>query len=189
MSIIVGSKQPTIVTQLPTDAKVGETVFYAADAATGIYWQLMYDELGSYPWKFVGGSPMCAENNTYGSAQTSSGSWQDLSNLPSITLPFDGDYAVTFGGRLDWTTIGGASRNLQISAATTTVAATGNTSIAYGTDGTATTGRPNSAFGRQVLSGVTGGEALKWQFLESVGPLSFVMYRKHATATPVRVAA
>lgn len=94
MSIIVGSKQPTIVTQLPTDAKVGETVFYAADAATGIYWQLMYDELGSYPWKFVGGSPLL--NLVFGDGQwTDSSSYADLATAgPTLTLPLAGDYDV-----------------------------------------------------------------------------------------------
>lgn len=98
MSIIVGSKQPTIVTQLPTDAKVGETVFYAADAATGVYWQLMYDGLGSYPWKYVGGAPLyCLGPHAY--QKINSTSYINLDGV-AISTHLPGDYDVRLDAQI-----------------------------------------------------------------------------------------
>lgn len=98
MSIIVGGKQPTIVTQLPTDAKVGETVFYAADAATGVYWQLMYDELGSYPWKYVGGAPLYRIGPMAYQKITST-SYIDLDGM-AISTHLPGDYDVRLDAQI-----------------------------------------------------------------------------------------
>lgn len=85
---------PPLVTQLPGNPTVGDTVIYAADATNGVYWHLYYDGIGSYPWKCVGGAPMFAAVNT--AQTTASASYAALATAgPSITAPLAGDYIVT----------------------------------------------------------------------------------------------
>ena len=84
---------PPIVTQLPTNPSVGDTVIYAADATNGVYWHLYYDGLGSYPWKYVGGSSLKYWTST--TSTTTSGSFVSDSNFAGFTIPLAGDYEVT----------------------------------------------------------------------------------------------
>jgi hypothetical protein len=81
---------PPIVTQLPSQATVGDQVIYAADATNGVYWHLQYDGLGTYPWKFIGGAPLRSSVATVG-VQTTINTFQNLSG-PSVTAPLAGDY-------------------------------------------------------------------------------------------------
>ena len=83
---------PPIVTQLPSNATVGDQVVYAADATNGVYWSLYYDGVGTYPWKFVGGAPLVAVVAA-GSATTSA-SYVALSG-PTLTLALAGDYDIS----------------------------------------------------------------------------------------------
>jgi hypothetical protein len=84
---------PPIVTQLPSNATVGDQVVYAADAANGVYWSLYYDGIGTYPWKFVGGSSLKSWSNT--TFSTSSTSFVVDTNFTGITIPLAGDYEIT----------------------------------------------------------------------------------------------
>jgi len=84
---------PPIVTQLPSNATVGDQVVYAADATNGVYWSLYYDGIGTYPWKFVGGGPL---SNTTAGGNNSRGSYGAITTGPSVTVPFAGDYEVEF---------------------------------------------------------------------------------------------
>jgi hypothetical protein len=86
---------PPIVTALPANPQFGDVVTYIADAANGVAWTLQYDASGTYPWKFVGGSPLWAQNTT--NLQTNSSTYQ-TTNMPTVTIPRAGDYMIEFGG-------------------------------------------------------------------------------------------
>ena len=81
-----------VVTQLPSKPTVGDRVIYTADATYGVYWQLLYDGIEPYPWKFLGGAPLLGYVASVGQ-QTTTSTWQNLSG-PSATLPLAGDYDV-----------------------------------------------------------------------------------------------
>lgn len=83
---------PPLVTQLPSNPTVGDTVIYAADATNGVYWNLYYDGIGTYPWKFVGGAPM--EAYASGSQATTSTSPVAIGG-PTMVVPLTGSY--TYG--------------------------------------------------------------------------------------------
>lgn len=91
---------PPIVTQLPSQATVGDQVLYAADATNGVYWQLQYDGLGTYPWKFVGGPPLTAQIDTDENIVAGTTTYTALATAgPSITLALAGDYVISQGCR------------------------------------------------------------------------------------------
>lgn len=94
---------PLVVTSLPGSPSVGDVVIYRADATNGVHWQLVYDGVGSYPWKFIGGAPLWAENTT--NVSTSASTYQ-TTNMPTITIPLAGDYMMEFGGFTQKTTGG-----------------------------------------------------------------------------------
>lgn len=82
-----------IVTALPTTTSVGDHCTYNADNTNGVYWRLVYDGVGSYPWKFIGGPPMFTKVDT-DETVTSDGAMHDPATAgPSITLPLAGDYS------------------------------------------------------------------------------------------------
>ena len=86
---------PPIVTQLPSNATVGDQVVYAADATNGVYWSLYYDGIGTYPWKFVGGAPLTASTTAGLSGTiTSTGFVASTPDL-AVALPLSGDYWTT----------------------------------------------------------------------------------------------
>lgn len=94
---------PPIVTQLPSQATVGDSVLYAADATNGVYWQLQYDGLGTYPWKFIGGPALYAYVDT--DQLTASTTYADLATAgPSVTASLSGDYDVSWGAR-NWNSL------------------------------------------------------------------------------------
>lgn len=83
---------PPLVTQLPSNPTVGDTVIYAADATNGIYWNLYYDGIGSYPWKYVGGPPLHDFTNSgFGFTSTS---FTTDTVYTGYTIPLAGDYTV-----------------------------------------------------------------------------------------------
>jgi hypothetical protein len=86
---------PPIVTQLPSNATVGDQVVYAADATNGVYWSLYYDGIGTYPWKFVGGGPLTASAaGGLSGTITSTGFVAGTPDL-AVALPLSGDYWTT----------------------------------------------------------------------------------------------
>ena len=84
---------PPIVTQLPGNPSVGDTVIYAADATNGVYWNLYYDGIGSYPWKYVGGPSLKHWTST--TSSTTSSTFVSDPNFAGLTIPLAGDYEVT----------------------------------------------------------------------------------------------
>ena len=90
---------PPLVTQLPTNPTVGDTVIYAADATDGVYWNLYYDGIGSYPWKYVGGPPLLDFVSAAGQTSTSSSYTALATAGPTLTLPLAGDYDVNISAQ------------------------------------------------------------------------------------------
>lgn len=83
------------VTSLPTtDLYVGRRVIYVADAANGVYWDLVLtDPNATYPWSALGPVPLVGEVTT--AQSLTNGTYSDLATVgPSVTLPLAGDYDV-----------------------------------------------------------------------------------------------
>lgn len=84
---------PLVRTLPGTGSRDGDTIRYAASAS--IEWRFCYDAASSY-WKFVGGGPLISETDTF--EATSSATYVNLATVgPSVSVPFLGDYIVTFG--------------------------------------------------------------------------------------------
>lgn len=85
------------VTSLPTtDLYVGRRIVYVADSTNGVHWDLVYDGVGSYPWKYVGGAAMHDRENT--DSGTGSAAFVDLTGgQPQVTLPLAGEYECFHG--------------------------------------------------------------------------------------------
>jgi len=178
---------PPVVTQLPSNATVGDQVVYAADATNGVYWSLYYDGIGTYPWKFVGGPPLHNSNGSYPGA-INSASFVDVPSGANVTAPLDGDYMVDFNGKADCTSSQYGSLN-NVAVMTATVAPTAAKAAGvctYTTSG----GYVRASFSRLVnLDGVSAGETIKMQAQAAVGTVNIVYHYTGMSVTPVRVAA
>jgi hypothetical protein len=85
-----------LVEALPGSPSKGDRCVFIADEANGIFWNLIYDGEGEYPWKKIGGPPLFAEVETQ--EGTKSTSYANLATTgPSITAPLAGDYMVGIG--------------------------------------------------------------------------------------------
>lgn len=80
---------------LPLAPFDGQEIYYAA--AAGVTWHLRF-RASTGKWEYLGGSPLRAENST-NPHSTASTTYQ-TTNIPSVTVPFAGDYDVTFGAVL-----------------------------------------------------------------------------------------
>jgi hypothetical protein len=178
---------PPLVTQLPTNPTVGDTVIYAADATNGVYWNLYYDGIGSYPWKYVGGSGIHSASGSYPGLQ-GTGSYADVTSGATVTAPLDGDYLVGFSGKADISNPTFGFLN-NIAVMTATVAP--SDAKAAGISGQYTgSGYVRQQFYRESkLSGVTASETIKMQIKQAVGSVQAVIHYTSMTVTPVRVAA
>jgi hypothetical protein len=84
-----------LVTTLPTStALVGDFCTFKADATNGVYWQLVYDGEGEYPWKKIGGPPL-RKDGTF-SVSTNKNTYQ-TSGAPSITVPLKMEFRPRIG--------------------------------------------------------------------------------------------
>jgi hypothetical protein len=92
--LITAPKDWGIVSALPATPKSGDRCTYQADAANGIYWDLVYDGEGSLPWKKIGGPPLLAIEEA--ERKTKSIVYQ-TAGAPSINYPLNGDYYVSWG--------------------------------------------------------------------------------------------
>jgi hypothetical protein len=89
-------KDHGLVEALPTSSSlVGDTCTFIASKASGVYWLLVYDGEGEYPWKKIGGPPLVVRSDT--DRVISSLSYVSLPTDPlSITLPaVKGDWDIT----------------------------------------------------------------------------------------------
>jgi hypothetical protein len=89
-------KDHGLVEALPTSSSlVGDTCTFIASKASGVFWLLIYDGEGEYPWKKIGGPPLVARSDT--DRFISSLTYVSLPTDPlSITLPaVKGDWDIT----------------------------------------------------------------------------------------------
>lgn len=80
-----------LVTALPSTASIGDQRIYQADATNGVYWHLVYDGVGTYPWKFIGGAPWME----YAAGGNVAGATPSYTLLTGYTVALPGDYMVT----------------------------------------------------------------------------------------------
>ena len=79
------------VSATPPAAKDGDIWVYTG--MSGVYWRFMYDSSdATYPWKFIGGGPASALDNTQ-VGTVGSNLWLAT---PTLTVPRDGHYLVTW---------------------------------------------------------------------------------------------
>jgi hypothetical protein len=171
---------PPLVTQLPTNPTVGDTVIYSADATNGVYWNLYYDGQGSYPWKYVGGPPLYDAGGGY---QTiSSTSYVDLTGV-TVNTTLAGDYDVRLDAQLQQPNGNGYVTLLSVSHAGGTL---GDYTypIVYAPS---TSGTDNGASRTARILGLTANNTLQGRARVNAGT-GYVGYCR-LTATPVRVAA
>jgi hypothetical protein len=90
-------KDHGLVEALPTSSSlVGDTCTFIASKASGVFWLLVYDGEGEYPWKKIGGSSLFDEVEA--NESTSSTSFVALTTPgPIVTVPLKGDYLVELG--------------------------------------------------------------------------------------------
>ncbi len=81
-----------LVTSLPASPSVGDRCIFKANES--VFWLLVYDGQGSYPWKKVGGPPIVQYEPT--ARSTTSTSYQ-TTGAPYVTTPLAGDYDVAAG--------------------------------------------------------------------------------------------
>lgn len=96
-----------IVTVLPTGVTVhpGDRCFFEPEA--GIIWMLVFDGVGAFPWKKVGGPPMVKESNVERTF-TNQTTYASLATDPlEITTPLKGDYDILIEAATVTTTLGG----------------------------------------------------------------------------------
>lgn len=91
---------PYLVTTLPASPFDGQEVYYRADNTAGAIWHLRARSAANggsatYPWEFVGGSPIAALGGTAGYITSTSYSRTVTSgSLPTLSVPLAGDYDV-----------------------------------------------------------------------------------------------
>lgn len=92
----------------------GSMCIYKADATNGVYWNLIYDGLGEFPWKKIGGPPLYKEVAIQ--QGTTSASYTELATKgPELTIPaLKGDYYCHFGVDL-WNTTANCHARMGIS--------------------------------------------------------------------------
>lgn len=81
-----------LVSSLPASPNVSDQCTYKADATNGVYWHLIYDGSGEYPWKKIGGPPLVARADTQ--RERTSTSYGSLTGPLSLTTPLKGDYDI-----------------------------------------------------------------------------------------------
>ena len=179
---------PPIVTALPANPQFGDVVTYVADATNGVYWDLQYDATGTYPWKFIGGSPLTASAvGTFSSPATGSTSTyvnSGLSGSPTITAPLAGDYitCVNANGK---TSNSSPAPGVFISYASAVPGSwDGSDSLA---GGGAATSYVLGAQKRGTVTAASQAIALVWTNANIGGTVSF--YSIYMSATPIRVKA
>jgi len=73
-----------VVTSLPATPGIGDKCQYVADEANGIVWDLIYDGIGEYPWKKIGGPALF---NMYSGTLSTASATPQTTNAPKITSP------------------------------------------------------------------------------------------------------
>jgi hypothetical protein len=174
---------PPIVTQLPSNATVGDQVIYAADATNGVYWSLYYDGIGTYPWKYIGGAPLYQfDASTYASATNTAWTY---AGSTQITLALPGDYMVTLkssGAQSDGSGSGWCSH---------TILSNGSQSDFRGfyqpAQGAASLNGWHGSVASVPITGVSAGTVLRPAYATNSATNTGYMRTFAYTATPIRV--
>lgn len=174
-----------VVTAIPAVTTEGFQIIYDTGTA-GIRWQFVYDTSDgtTYPWLFIGGPPLRAEN-TGTTMTTASTSYVDLSTVgPTITAPLAGEYEVKAWAQAQHDTAAAlGTMGLKIGAA-----ATSNTNAVRGQ-------APNANYDitmptySQVITAAAA-DVLKMQFKTNTGTLTVNnagLLNPWMTVLPVRV--
>ena len=168
-----------MVTSLPSTPTIGDQRIFQADSTNGVYWHLVYDGVGTYPWKFIGGPPLNA--NLYGSSYTTSGSsWQ--STGLSLSLARSGDYDISVGGyanSANATSVGISPNATGLTAPNGTTGVTNSSGVFVNI----AAGQGASIYGTYRAVGISGTLTLYAQ-----SSVTANVFRPYIMATPIRVA-
>ena len=180
---------PPVVQELPSNPTVGDMVIYAADITNGVYWNLYYDGIGTYPWKFIGGSPLSGQAGTnaqYGTGvTTSSKTAADLSG-PYVTVPLAGDYKLQ-GSAMCLNSLGGNLGGCFFWIASD--GATGWSFTDFSITTSATDGASGSISGARLRTGLAASTQIAIRYATSNELNTAQFWNRYLSATPVRVKA
>lgn len=180
---------PPIVTALPSNPQFGDVVTYIADATNGVAWDLQYDATGTYPWKFIGGSPLTASAvgtyTTPATGATSNYVNSGLSGSPTITAPLAGDYITRVNANAK-TSNSSPAPGVFISYASA-VPGNWDSSDSLASGGAAGASYALGAQKRGTVTAASQAIALVWTNANISGTVSF--YSIYMSATPIRVKA
>jgi hypothetical protein len=144
---IVPLASAPLVTSLPSAPIVGQEVRYVADATNGVYWNLHYDGLGTYPWKFIGGRELTSMVLANQGVGLTTNTYIDLGTVgPQITVPLAGDYRIEWGS------------NASLNAGVSTVAGMG---IKFGSASAPANANPETRWVAHIGQPTTSGGAIR----------------------------
>ena len=177
---------PAYVTSLPGSPADGQEIYYKADATNGIIWHLRYNSTSTY-WEYLGGGALEAEYDSDTTQTMTSGVWATLTNGPSVSVPLDGDYEVSFGGLsgFDSGTWGSTALGIGWNGS----APSGLGYSTYTTYGNSLSGQLRSTQERtRRITGVTHTSPLQiWAYASGSGTPSVTYGYRFIVVTPVRV--
>lgn len=163
-------------TELPTSAGFGDRLTFVADAENEVFWDLIYDGVGEFPWKFQGGPDLNKEVET--AQTTTSKAFTGLTTAgPSLTLPLKGDYDI----EVSCDCFGGAG-NMFMSYKIGATAASNADGILVNAGGV-TVQQPSR---RQRKLGLAAATVILTQYASETGT-EFTFGRRRLSVTPVRV--
>lgn len=111
----LGGAGTTYGIALPTTQIHGQEHILVNSTTNPSYqWRFRYNAASSsaYKWEFIGGVPMYANQET--ASTTTSGSYVDPTNTCTLTLPFAGDWELSYGANLEGQDSGPAVASLNI---------------------------------------------------------------------------
>lgn len=176
----------SVVTSLPGSPVDGQVIYYQADAANGVIWQLRYRSASSssYKWEYVGGAPLSSRVLTEQSLGGTVDTWLDLATVgPSITNPLAGDYLIRWGARHAMSTsdtVIGSGVNFGGSAP-----ASNNPGVQWASGVTWRSGWYAASSGEDVRTGLSASTVIKVQYRQAFG--NNTASNRYLTVTPIRV--
>lgn len=176
----VGGMVP-VVSSLPPSPHDGMVVDVVADAAAGVVWRFRYRAASgsAYKWEFVGGAPL--HKREYSDVTSTTTSYLALSGAPSVTVPLEGEYAVTHGVRQFYSVGGPGNAVLE-----TEAFYGGNPCGCEITAHTPATGLPVSGSASNPAQAMAAGTVVQQRYKSGTGVTS-VFGRRFLTVLPVRV--
>lgn len=173
-----------VVTDLPQAAGEGDQILLVADATIGAVWHFvnMPSISSTYPWHFIGGSPLLSVET--GATTRSTSTYGDLASGAStiFTLALAGDYRIEVGANLAPSAAGfGMFASFSVAGATALDA-----DAAQGYYGTGTSPGQSSNSNIAYKTGLAAGTTIQQKF-KMQGTVAGNIDRRFITITPVRV--